>query len=899
MRTINYKVSYEKLISRLPALFAFVETDEQGVTSIVKATEGKQGNYGMVVADLTCPSFDYTLTNGDKIKITGGSHSYRTIIDAYYMAVKDMKDILSDQWEDKLKKADKDRVPYPIFNEELDKMKIQYPFITFVEIGIGLKYVGLSEEFEEVCGGNLENKKIYPLAPDYIYLGEARTMYEKVIKIEKQLAFWESHIKVCKDDLKYYEALKEEYAMMHGYDKDDETKRPLKEKLEELIAEAEIVAEDYKKLATTPPKLNFNVNLTNTIKDLGMVTPYIQEWIPGKRYYHGDVVYHIDQYGYGMTWKCDIKDIDVDSEANKTYVFKDEFGRKYINGQYDEETELIYFEDGNQTIFDKKNPRKYWDAQSLNWVTDSIVDNERWKYNNNYIVNTSFDTDDKKYVNGELIDKYTYEKVIGDTNKNKCSLYVPTETVKIKGTVNSHLTSLRRFDSYMNRDEQAEMPDNYKDWLWYYRVGTIVNRETKYDEFGNIAVMYPNNDNDEDICKNQLEDVIYARGIKAITDKGEGIYDLNEKCEHTDTVYNLAVWGDVIESISGDNDEETGIGTITFTYWLGAHLMADKDYFIDENGERAWYSIDDDGNYKYYFKNLRLDKDSKFGKNQGVKYTESYIYYQGNTKMEVLRDFHDRRHYKKDDKIDISTYNNLTHKENQSYCEPVYEEIEKEGGEIDKILVWYVVKQDFDDCEVFKRGDTMEFVRYQALDIDIHDTKEPENKKKCKPIEETIWTLVARGEYKNDNKGKTYFEKYINGEFDKGYEPEDVGDEDTNAPYYFKLYDKMEFDTANNLYTYNINIGNRIKEVPYLRTDYEVNIDIRHIDVEKTPLIRYDYYNGVNFQPTINRDVNIERGVTQAFEKHIKFSEVKTFEDLENYSNGGFFVMSKENIDLG
>ena len=48
MRTIKYTVSYEKLISRIPAMFAFVRINEQGTPSIVKATDGEQGNYGGV-----------------------------------------------------------------------------------------------------------------------------------------------------------------------------------------------------------------------------------------------------------------------------------------------------------------------------------------------------------------------------------------------------------------------------------------------------------------------------------------------------------------------------------------------------------------------------------------------------------------------------------------------------------------------------------------------------------------------------------------------------------------------------------------------------------------------------------------------------------------------------------
>ena len=172
------------------------------------------------------------------------------------------------------------------------------------------------------------------------------------------------------------------------------------------------------------------------------------------------------------------------------------------------------------------------------------------------------------------------------------------------------------------------------------------------------------------------------------------------------------------------------------------------------------------------------------------------------------------------------------------------------------------------------------------------------NKKKCKCVEETIWTLKERGK---DKLGRDIFENYITGKYDKDYKPDEneIKEEDTDAPYYYRLYDKMEFYTGDNIYSYNIRIGNRINKVPFLRTNFTTTVDITHVDIEERPLIRYDYYNGVSFQPSVNEDVYIERGVTQAFEKHIKFSEIKTFEDLENYANGGFFVISKENIDLG
>lgn len=724
MRTINFKVSYEKLLSRLPALFAYVEVDEQGTASIVKATNGAIGNYGKIVADIKVnEGIEYPCKDGSKVVVTQGVRSYRTLIDSYYKIVNDIKEVVRDNWSiKKVEYKDDETGQYPTEEYVIEQEKNQYQFIQFMDKGIGLKYVGLSEELLEETKCGVRVKKTYPLAPDYIYLGEARKYYEQVIKMKKQLEFWKNHTKVCKEDRKYYYALQEEYEAMNGDN--------LLNALKEMIQEAEYTANEYLSYAVDYPKLNFNVNITNTIKDLGMVTPYIQEWVAGQRYYDGDVVYYVDDYGYGMTWECRITD--------KSKIKKDQFGRKYIEGYYDEETELIYFENGSTTYSNKKTPT-YWYPQSLNWVDENS--------------------------------KHHYcEK---DENP-----------ITVKGSCNSHLMQFRRSESYMNKSDQVEYPDPYTDWLWYYREGTIVNRECKYDEFGNMTVLYGDEENN----------TFYPRGIQAITNaQNDGTKEIaigdNLVCDG-DMVLNLAVWGDVLTEIVGKNNDDGETGTITFTYWVGVHLTADKD-----TSKGDWYSVDDDGNYKYYFKNFQVDTKSKYGKNHGVKYTESYIYY-----------------------------------------------------------------------------------------------KKTSDEEKC------LWDLV---EGFNEKKVDVTFKNYILGKYDKDYDPTDGNEDSTMTEYPYLISDKFEFSSGENIYSYDIKIGSQFKQVQYIKAQYESKVDITHVDIEKTPLIRYDYYNGISFQPSVNEDVNIERGVTQAFEKYIKFSEIKSFEDLENYANGGFFLMSKEDIDLG
>lgn len=900
MRTNSYKVSYEKMISRLPAMFAYLETDEQGTCEIVKATKGKQGDYGMIIANVFYDKGDFSheCKDGTQLKISNGEKTYRTLIETYYKAIRDK------EWER---------------NEDGTYVE---PFLAFMEKGIGLKYVGLSEEDSgnEECGVPILDK--FPLAPDYIYLGEAKTLYNKMVQMKKQLIFWEEHTKLCAEDKKYYQRLKEEFEMRNG-DK-------LINKLGELIEEAEEVATEYlgytlkpdpsdpNKLIETNLTLDFNVNLVNTIKDLGLVTPYIEEWVAGKRYYEEDVVYHIDGNGYGMTWYC------KPSEDTK----KDEFGRPYTEGFYEENTELIFFDDGSIITIggeDIETPTN-WIPQSLDWV----------KRNERFICKNC----------GRVYEETSPGTCkCGSTDFNNYKYVDEQEGTKvIEGTCNSHLTSLRRFTTYLNRNDEVETPDNYKDWLWYYRKGMVMNREEKYDEMGNLAVMYGKEEG-------------YADGVEAIVggDKPTNIeFDTDNK-----TVLNLAAWGDVITNIEAINDREDG-GTITFTYWLGVHLKAkiddrsegDKKTYVAKSpcignfannykiqfsrgdiitqeeyerienaseycDEMKWYSQDDDGNYKYYFKDFEADTTSPYGANHGVKYTETYIYYKGNTSYEVITRFIDGPKYRIGDTvygyIVVSRYKTAEYLKDYRGD---YEEI-NENGVIKSVPIEYEVIKPFINGEYYEEGDIIPYSIYQKLYVLEYDKDETitsemfeqlskenkplcdgttvsekftdDNKKKCKPVEETIWSLVAKDKFKD----------YIEGKFDREYKPDDMTEEDTDAPYYYRLYEKMEFYTGDNIYSYNIRIGNRINKVPFLRTNFATTVDITHVDIEERPLIRYDYYNGVSFQPSVNEDVYVERGVTQAFEKHIKFSEIKTFDDLENYANGGFFVISKEDIDLG
>ena len=121
--------------------------------------------------------------------------------------------------------------------------------------------------------------------------------------------------------------------------------------------------------------------------------------------------------------------------------------------------------------------------------------------------------------------------------------------------------------------------------------------------------------------------------------------------------------------------------------------------------------------------------------------------------------------------------------------------------------------------------------------------------------------------------GTFNFNDYIQGNYDK------------QLPSY-----KFEFITINNSFEYNKTIAHQDVNIVSLLTNFEAyRKDFEEFTSYET--IRDDYFNGITYKPTKNIDVSIQRGSTSVFDKHIVFGEVKTMEDMEQYS-GKIFSMN-------
>lgn len=280
IRHISRKVSRESLISRLPALFPFIEINPNGATKILPSTEAPDGCYGMVVPNVWPLTEEYESAFisiwTDKVKEKGVP--YRVMLDKYYAMIR----------------GDVEK------NEK---------FIEFVDKYIGLTEVNLSDGFDW-------DKKY--LTPRYIFLAQVESLYEEYKKMNILCNFYrklvENNEKERDQTICCY---CEKYELMGGDD--------MLDWLYNKIPIATSIANEALRLAVSIdlPTINFDVNLTSSTRDMGVVTPVIANWRKKEKYPVGTLVMYNDKL-----YKA-VEDEDDDG---------------WVNGSYwNEKDQLLYF----------------------------------------------------------------------------------------------------------------------------------------------------------------------------------------------------------------------------------------------------------------------------------------------------------------------------------------------------------------------------------------------------------------------------------------------------------------------------------------------------------------------------------------------------------------------------
>lgn len=100
------------------------------------------------------------------------------------------------------------------------------------------------------------------------------------------------------------------------------------------------------------------------------------------------------------------------------------------------------------------------------------------------------------------------------------------------------------------------------------------------------------------------------------------------------------------------------------------------------------------------------------------------------------------------------------------------------------------------------------------------------------------------------------------------------------------LYDELDFESKESTYKFD---GIDFPRKKYILCENIVyNTMSYNNNMTKDFVFKDEKMMGINFPLKEKYDVSIDRGMSAAFERHIQLTDVKTWEDLENYRNGMF-----------
>lgn len=513
MRTIKKQICREELISRLPALFAYMEADETGAFHLHKSTDALQGCWGKIVSNIKMFSnlpylAEFYIVNGETlihnaeyVALTDEEKKGKTysLYQSKVYEKNDLSKIITQKEYDG--KEDKEKLNYhEIVNVMVDggktysyrtlmnfyyKYKGEYsqqPLFSFIDRYIGLVDVPVQQTEET------------DLMPNKVYLADLRRLlpiYQRYDVIyQKYSNEYVDYSKQKNLDHSICCAIKT-YMRMGGED--------MYAFLKGLFDEMNIRVDEAFEMAVGEAQLSILINMNQSQNDLGYLSCYLNEWLPGEFHKKGELCTYD-----GNTYISNVDNWDW----------------------FDERTgELVFFKP------DYKEGDEHFTKVS---ETDNVKD----------VISA-------KYPNGR---------------KKKL------ESFTISSKSDSKLNGLRRYTKYINEAGESEEEPDGENWLYFFRTNLVMNISVITDDDGNIA----------DIVEYKSS----GNRIKATEpDK-------------------LAAYGDVIHSITRDAKNRT----ITFEYYIGAHLTAEKKGSTNTS-PIIWT------NFAY--------------KDGGVKYTETYSYEEG------------------------------------------------------------------------------------------------------------------------------------------------------------------------------------------------------------------------------------------------------------------------------
>lgn len=682
MRQYRFDTSMEPMISRIPSMFAYLEFNEDWTTTLHPASDSFDGSWGKVVENIALPcdinlctyvpseeptpylwndentfpigeniEDEYSINSSEYIRRIEG---YQYVEEKYnelytYTEYDPFPEEVTGEMAEHIKSPELDRLGNYIFDCDGNKLYKYYhketlytfykkdcllveggtytyrtlidyyyrykdtlpadnTFIAFMEKAIGK--VKVDKHMLQ-----MENEDEYPNVPEYVYLGYVKMMIEKYKKYHRICEYYRTHfINLGKHDDKLFE--KCEYYKTIGGDK-------FLKYLEMLLKTVNKVAAEYlcyAEHAAYGLQVSLNVPLFQSKNDLGYLSTYLNEFVPGVHVRHGELIIYD-----GRTYICVLNRFQTGGVNYEyclcngdLYILSSNTYNKVQVGEVLSPTlPLIIYNGYTFIIF----AGEYYKWNNGQYEKIDVVEYCSGKWNENLEVN-EFDTQHfvllSEYVSSDAPSLSIPEKTALQTNNewynqdntygNHFQIYVtvphiPTHYIyknikkggvfyiwddelqmyvvdtanamsyEISGKSDSVLRSLRKYEQFMDDSNLFDEPDIYEDWLYYYKIGNYyTDRGIVQDTIGNIQ---------------RFTD----------TPPTVGQYDTD-----------LKAYGTILTDIQCDTTERT----LTFTYVVNAHFKA-----ILTNIE-----TDDDGNLKYHYGEFEYDESDS----HGVKFVETYNY---------------------------------------------------------------------------------------------------------------------------------------------------------------------------------------------------------------------------------------------------------------------------------
>lgn len=488
MNTIKIKYGLEDITSRVPGLFPYIEFDENHVSTVHPASDSDVGCYGKIACAITIPSnvsldVDVEEEDGDGQIITvtkhvivpGMSYNYKTLMGIYY------------------------------------KYKSIYQtnsFILFMEKGIGKFKIDANIDFDN-C----------PLVPEYEYYADCPRLFDEYTKIGKMCTKYIQIKEITGEVNCELECLVAKYTKMGG--------DIMRDYYGSLIQVANSISDEYYTYASNNFNLDFNVNITASDNDLGILSTFIEFF--GEKYLAS--LYRVEEVQVSPTiYKKGVTKIVRVLDPNERMLQETQDNININTQYYLDDTCIIkavrgvdYFLPGDFIIY---NDRTY--------VCEEPTINGEWD-------STRFHLVSENYV--DLTPDY-------NAYYNPTTGFTPSSILSAKS--NSQLKGFIGDIKYTDEGGNIKLPYGDTDWLWYYRIGRVGFSETVTDRFNNIEIL---------------------DGFTRMTNVGS--YETH-----------LMAYGDIIIDITRNKIDRT----ITFTYVIGAHFKAKLiDVTQDDDNNYHYY----------------------------------------------------------------------------------------------------------------------------------------------------------------------------------------------------------------------------------------------------------------------------------------------------------------------